>query len=67
VPPTTITGSYPRPAWFTEGLGGRPFKVALGDSRVREQDLDAVACLIREQKLPEVRVPAADPTFTFGG
>jgi 5-methyltetrahydropteroyltriglutamate--homocysteine methyltransferase len=48
--PTTITGSYPRPSWFTEGLGGRPFKVALGDSRFREQYLDAVVCLIREQE-----------------
>jgi 5-methyltetrahydropteroyltriglutamate--homocysteine methyltransferase len=49
--PTTITGSYPRPHWFTEELRGRAFKDALGDSRFREQYLDAVACLIREQEL----------------
>jgi 5-methyltetrahydropteroyltriglutamate--homocysteine methyltransferase len=49
--PTTITGSYPRPHWFTEELRGRPFKDALGDSRFREQYLDAVACLTREQEM----------------
>jgi 5-methyltetrahydropteroyltriglutamate--homocysteine methyltransferase len=49
--PTTITGSYPRPHWFTEELRGRGFKDALGDSRFREQYLDAVACLVREQEL----------------
>jgi 5-methyltetrahydropteroyltriglutamate--homocysteine methyltransferase len=47
--PTTITGSYPRPAWFTEGLHRRPFKDALGDSVFREQYLDAVSCLVGEQ------------------
>jgi hypothetical protein len=49
--PTAITGSYPRPHWFTEELRGRGFKDALGDSRFREQYLDAVACLVREQEL----------------
>src|SRR5262249_5797096 len=49
--PTTITGSYPRPHWFNEELRGRGFKDALGDSRFREQYLDAVACLIREQEM----------------
>jgi 5-methyltetrahydropteroyltriglutamate--homocysteine methyltransferase len=49
--PTTITGSYPRPHWFTEELGGRGFKDALGSSRFREQYLDAVACLVREQEM----------------
>src|SRR4030095_1671940 len=39
--PTTITGSYPRPAWVTEGLG---------DSAFREQYFDAAACLMREQE-----------------
>jgi 5-methyltetrahydropteroyltriglutamate--homocysteine methyltransferase len=47
--PTTITGSYPRPAWFTEGLHRRPFKEALGDSVFREQYLDAVSCVLGEQ------------------
>ena len=48
--PTTITGSYPRPGWFSETLHGRRFKDALGDSRFREQYLDAVSCLIKEQE-----------------
>jgi 5-methyltetrahydropteroyltriglutamate--homocysteine methyltransferase len=48
--PTTVTGSYPRPAWFTEVLHGRTFKDALGDSPFREQYLDAVSCIIREQE-----------------
>lgn len=49
--PTTITGSYPRPQWFDEELRGRGFKDALGDSRFREQYLDAVTCLVREQEM----------------
>ena len=48
---TTITGSYPRPHWFTEELRGRRFKDALGDSRFREQYLDAVSALVREQEM----------------
>src|SRR5262249_59647203 len=44
--PTAITGSYPRPLWFTESLRGRSFKSALGDSIFREQYLDAVACVV---------------------
>src|SRR5262245_59793757 len=47
--PTTVTGSWPRPSWFTEVLRGRAFKDALGDSRFREQYLDAVSCVIAEQ------------------
>ena len=35
--PATITGSLPRPAWYTETLGGRSFRDALGDARFREQ------------------------------
>ncbi len=27
--PTTITGSLPRPEWYTENLGARPFRDAL--------------------------------------
>ena len=42
--PTAITGSYPRPIWFTESLRGRSFKAALGETIFREQYVDAVAC-----------------------
>ena len=48
--PTAITGSYPRPLWFTESLRGRSFKSALGDSLFREQYLDAVACIANAQE-----------------
>src|SRR5437899_8259665 len=49
--PTTVTGSWPRPAWFSEVLRGRPFKEALGDSRFREQYMDAVSCIVKEQEM----------------
>src|SRR5688572_33191943 len=68
--PTTITGSYPRPHWFSEELRGRDFKDALGDSRFREQYLDAVACLVREQEMAGLDlVPDGAPPFdlTVGG
>jgi 5-methyltetrahydropteroyltriglutamate--homocysteine methyltransferase len=48
--PATVTGSWPRPSWFTEVLHGRAFKDALGDSRFREQYLDAVSCIMTEQE-----------------
>jgi 5-methyltetrahydropteroyltriglutamate--homocysteine methyltransferase len=47
---TTITGSLPRPHWFTENLNGRPFLSAFnGDAAYREQYSDAVAALISDQ------------------
>ena len=48
--PTTMTGSYPKPNWYTEGLHGRAFKTALGDISFREQYLDAVATVIKDQE-----------------
>src|SRR3989454_1964163 len=48
--PATITGSLPRPSWYTENLAGRPFRDALADARFREQYTDAVATLIRDQE-----------------
>ena len=48
--PTTITGSLPRPAWYTENLGARPFRDAFADSRYREQYTDAVGTFIRDQE-----------------
>jgi 5-methyltetrahydropteroyltriglutamate--homocysteine methyltransferase len=47
---TTITGSLPRPYWFTANLRGRPFLAAFnGDAVYREQYGDAVAALISDQ------------------
>jgi 5-methyltetrahydropteroyltriglutamate--homocysteine methyltransferase len=47
---TTVTGSFPRPSWFTHNLNGRPFRVAIGDTAYREQYLDALAGFISEQE-----------------
>ncbi|OGL13879.1 MAG: hypothetical protein A3F92_15705 [Candidatus Rokubacteria bacterium RIFCSPLOWO2_12_FULL_71_22] len=48
--PTTITGSLPRPGWYTVNLDGRPFRVAMASRDYREQYLDGVSCLIRDQE-----------------
>ena len=34
--PTTITGSLPRPSWYTENLGTKSFLDAMVMSRFRE-------------------------------
>jgi 5-methyltetrahydropteroyltriglutamate--homocysteine methyltransferase len=48
--PTTITGSLPRPGWYVENLGQRPFRDAIADARFREQYTDAVGTFIRDQE-----------------
>jgi 5-methyltetrahydropteroyltriglutamate--homocysteine methyltransferase len=48
--PTTITGSLPRPTWYTENLGTRPFRDAIADARFREQYTDAVGTFLRDQE-----------------
>ena len=48
--PTTITGSLPRPAWYTENLAMRPFRDAIADARFREQYTDAVSTFVRDQE-----------------
>ena len=48
--PTTITGSLPRPVWYTENLGARPFRDALSDAKYREQYTDAVGAYVRDQE-----------------
>jgi len=47
--PTTITGSLPRPSWYTENLGTRMFLDAMVTRRYREQYVDAVSCYLRDQ------------------
>jgi 5-methyltetrahydropteroyltriglutamate--homocysteine methyltransferase len=49
--PTTIIGSLPRPAWYTENIGTRTFRDAMVDQRFREQYLDAVATYIKDQEV----------------
>lgn len=48
--PTTITGSLPRPEWYTANLGARPFREALADRGYREQYTDAVSTYLRDQE-----------------
>ena len=48
--PTTITGSLPRPGWFQKNFEGKPFRVAMADMNFREQYLDNVSCVIRDQE-----------------
>ena len=48
--PTTITGSLPRPLWYTENLGRRSFMEAMINARFREQYTDAVSCYLRDQE-----------------
>ena len=47
--PTTITGSLPRPSWYTENLGLKNFMTAMVETRFREQYEDALAVYFNEQ------------------
>lgn len=47
--PTSIIGSLPRPSWFTEQLGARPFLQAMVNARYREQYTDAVSVYLAAQ------------------
>ena len=46
---TTVTGSLPRPSWYTADLDGRAFSVAMADRVYREQYLDTVKAYITDQ------------------
>ena len=48
--PTTIIGSLPRPAWYTENLGKRSFREAMVMTGFREQYIDAVSSYLRDQE-----------------
>lgn len=47
--PTTITGSLPRPSWYTENLGARSFLAAMVETRFREQYEDALSVYLTQQ------------------
>ena len=49
--PMTITGSLPRPSWYTENLGIKSFLDAMVISRFREQYVDALSVYLREQEV----------------
>ena len=48
--PTTVIGSLPRPAWYTENLGRRGFREAMVLTGFREQYTDAVSSYLRDQE-----------------
>ncbi len=48
---TTITGSLPRPSWYTENLRLKSFLDAMVISRFREQYVDALSVYLREQEV----------------
>jgi 5-methyltetrahydropteroyltriglutamate--homocysteine methyltransferase len=48
--PTTVTGSWPRPTWYTHNLQGRPFSDAMTDVAYREQFVDAVSAVLGDQE-----------------
>ena len=50
--PTTVTGSWPRPTWYTGNLFERPYSTGLADVDYREQHLDAVATVISTRSSP---------------
>ncbi|HUQ51847.1 MAG TPA: cobalamin-independent methionine synthase II family protein [Gammaproteobacteria bacterium] len=49
--PTTITGSLPRPSWYTENLGLKSFLQAMVETRFREQYEDTLAVYMGEQAI----------------
>jgi len=49
--PTTITGSLPRPSWYTENLGLKSFVEAMVETRFREQYEDALAVYLNQQEI----------------
>jgi 5-methyltetrahydropteroyltriglutamate--homocysteine methyltransferase len=63
--PTTITGSLPRPSWYTENLGLKSFLEALVETRFREQYEDALAVYFNEQSIAGLDIVTdGDARFT---
>src|SRR5260221_7579563 len=54
--PTTITGSLPRPSWYTQNLGMRSFLDAMVNNQFREQYVDAVAVYLHEQEMAGLHI-----------
>jgi len=48
--PTTVTGSWPRPSWYTNNTHGERFAHCMVDSAFREQFQDATAVVISDQE-----------------
>lgn len=48
--PVTVTGSWPRPRWFTARMDGRPLTTCMKDVAWREQLTDALSALLVDQE-----------------
>jgi 5-methyltetrahydropteroyltriglutamate--homocysteine methyltransferase len=48
--PTTVTGSWPRPLWYTQNLERRSASDALADVRYREEFTDAISVIVSDQE-----------------
>ena len=55
--PATVTGSWPRPRWYTENMWGRPLDTAMMDPWYREQFTDAHAIVVSDQAARRPRHP----------
>ena len=63
--PTTITGSLPRPSWYTENLGLRTFVEAMVETKFREQYEDALAVYLNQQMVAGLDILSdGDARFT---
>ena len=47
--PATVTGSWPRPRWYTANMWGRPLDTAMMDPWYREQFSDAHGIIVSDQ------------------
>ena len=59
--PTTITGSLPRPSWYTENMGLKSFLQAMVETRFHEQREDALSVYFGEQ----LSAGLAEPNLTL--
>jgi 5-methyltetrahydropteroyltriglutamate--homocysteine methyltransferase len=48
--PTTVTGSWPRPAWYRANMRGRRFSHCMLDREYREQFTDATSVVVSDQE-----------------
>src|SRR4026208_78824 len=46
--PATVTGSWPRPRWYTENLWGRPLDTAMMNPWFRDEFSDAHAIVVSD-------------------
>jgi 5-methyltetrahydropteroyltriglutamate--homocysteine methyltransferase len=47
--PTTVTGSWPRPRWYTARMAGRPLSTCMKDIVFREELTDALAVVLSDE------------------